>query len=49
MFNHSSGQIFASLAVARFFASLPQTHMCPSGGFFVEQFESFHTDPGFRQ
>ena len=33
LFDHSSGQLLAGLVLTRFFVSLPQTHMYPSGGF----------------
>ena len=50
MLEHSSGQVDSGLAVTVFFVTVCLTHRkCPSGGCFVGQFDSCHTDPSFRQ
>ena len=46
----SSGQVDSGLAVTVFFVTVCLTpRKCPSGGCFVGQFDSCHTDPSFRQ
>ena len=46
----SSGQVDSGLAVTVFFVTVFLTHRkCPSGGCFVGQFDSCHTDQSFRQ
>ena len=50
MLEHSSGQVDSGLAVTVFFVTVCLSpRKCPSGGCFVGQFDSCHTDPSFRQ